>query len=98
MTLSEFRAWFDGFTENFEKTSSGDRMPTQKQWARICRKVKDLNNVATTYPVFIERYIPQVPTFWVIPPTTTRGHSGSVWSSTDAFNHLGRAEASSLGA
>lgn len=36
MTLSEFKAWFEGFTENVSK------LPTQKQWARIQQRVKEI--------------------------------------------------------
>ena len=37
MTLSEFKAWFGGFTENITK------LPTQKQWARIQARVKEID-------------------------------------------------------
>ncbi len=36
MTTSEFKAWFEGYTENISK------IPTQKQWARIKVRVGDL--------------------------------------------------------
>lgn len=58
MNLSEFKAWFEGFTENL------DGAPDKKQWAKIEAKVKLIKDApATTYPVFVDRYIPQWP-YW----------------------------------
>lgn len=51
MTLSEFKAWFEGFTENI------DGRPSEKQWARICKRMKDIDGSPTPYPVYIERYV-----------------------------------------
>lgn len=36
MTINEFKAWFEGYTENIHK------VPTQKQWARIVERVSDI--------------------------------------------------------
>lgn len=33
MKLAEFKAWFEGFTEDM------DRAPTAKQWKRIVRRL-----------------------------------------------------------
>lgn len=52
MTVSEFKAWFEGFTETLEGP------PNQKQWDRIKARVKEVDGVATTYPVYVERYRP----------------------------------------
>lgn len=52
MTLSEFKAWFDGFTECMEAA------PDEKQWERIKARVKEINGAATPYPVFVDRYEP----------------------------------------
>jgi len=52
MTLSEFKAWFTGYTENM------DGPPSSKQWKRIKKIVKDIDGVAISYPVYIERYGP----------------------------------------
>ena len=44
MTLSEFKAWFDGFSEGV-----GDA-PTPEQWAKIKAKIADLRDKpAVTY-------------------------------------------------
>jgi hypothetical protein len=50
MTLSEFKAWFEGFTEGM------DQAPTAKQWKRIQARVKEISGTPTSYPVFIDRY------------------------------------------
>lgn len=54
MTPSEFRSWFDGFTEAM------DGPPSQKQWERIQARVKEITGTPTTYPVFVERYWPAI--------------------------------------
>lgn len=50
MTNSEFRAWFEGFTEAF------DTAPTKKQWERIKARVKEIDGNAVTQRVFVDRY------------------------------------------
>lgn len=50
MTLSEFKAWFEGFTESMEVA------PTEAQFAKIKAKVALIDGAVTTYPVFIDRY------------------------------------------
>jgi hypothetical protein len=62
MTLQEFKAWFDGFTENMSET------PTKLQWDRIKSRVKGINNVAVTYPVLIDRYWPNIYPHYIGPP------------------------------
>ena len=104
MTLSEFRAWFDGFTENI-----GDKLPSKKQWARIQERVGEINDVPTTYPVFIDRYYqPWAPHFshtTVIPATNTTltatspneiTGSPNEWESGNAFFAAGQAEATAI--
>jgi hypothetical protein len=51
MTLSEFKAWFEGFTESM------DGPPSLKQWERIQARVKEISGVAVSHPVFVDRYI-----------------------------------------
>jgi len=51
MNLSEFKAWFEGFTENL------DGKPDAKQWARIKAKIGEIKDAPpTSYPVFVDRY------------------------------------------
>jgi hypothetical protein len=44
MTLQEFKAWFDGFTEGFN-----GKVPTQKQWKRINERVGEINGVSVEH-------------------------------------------------
>ncbi len=57
MTLAEFKAWFEGFTEEM------DGAPNEKQFERIKAKVKDIDGVAITKTVFVDRYLPAGP-YW----------------------------------
>lgn len=50
MTLSEFKAWFEGFSEGI------DGAPTERQFEKIKAKVAEINGVALTREVVIERY------------------------------------------
>lgn len=52
MTLAEFKAWFDGFTESL------DDVPSSKQWKRVKEQVGKIDGTVTTYPVFVDRYLP----------------------------------------
>ena len=46
MTLNEFKAWFEGFTEMMEGA------PTEKQWRRIKARVVDISNDVVKLPVY----------------------------------------------
>lgn len=50
MTLSEFKAWFEGFSEGIEAA------PTAEQFAKIKAKVALIDGSPITYPIFIDRY------------------------------------------
>ena len=63
MTLQEFKAWFEGFTENMDGT------PNAKQWKRIQAKISDIDGTVTSYPIFIDRYVK--PYFTSYPPVIT---------------------------
>ena len=55
MTLAEFKAWFEGFTESMEG------QPTAKQWKRIKERVAQINGVAVTREViYRDRYWPNI--------------------------------------
>ena len=47
MNMSEFKAWFDGFTENI------DGAPSAKQWKRITEQIAEVDE---TENVYIDRY------------------------------------------
>lgn len=51
MHLSEFKAWFEGFTEDM------DGRPNEKQWTKIQKRVKEITADYTPTPVFIEKYV-----------------------------------------
>lgn len=51
MHLSEFKAWFEGFTEEMKGP------PTKDQWAKIRKHVKEISADYTPSPVFIDRYV-----------------------------------------
>lgn len=50
MTLSEFKAWFEGYTEGLEAA------PTKAQFDRIKEKVKEISGAPITQTVFLDRY------------------------------------------
>lgn len=78
MTLSEFKAWFEGFTENI------DGAPTAKQFKKIKDKVSEIDGAVTTYPIYIERYRdiwPNKLPYWTQPWVT--------YSSADSVRGIG---------
>jgi hypothetical protein len=82
MTLQEFKAWFDGFTENM-----GEAPPTKLQWARIQARVKEIDGAAVTYPVFFDRYWPHPsPTTW---PNWVTFTTGSSFPVSNTFGTVG---------
>jgi hypothetical protein len=99
MTLSEFKAWFSGYTEDMDKP------PTAKQWKRIQKVVKDIDGDTVTERIYLDRYWPgqwQKKWGWsytgdpVLYGTTTLPNfttsSGST-STVDAMYAAGKAEA-----
>jgi hypothetical protein len=52
MTLVEFSAWFEGFTESLKGP------PDEKQWERIKARVKEIDNKPITERIFIDHYYP----------------------------------------
>jgi hypothetical protein len=104
MTLQEFKAWFEGFTENMSGT------PNKDQWKRIRARVKEIDGIAITEKVFIDRYW-RYPTYpYTNPnPWITFTNAGNVFSglqsnaplstyatSNTAMYMLGQADSNSL--
>ena len=97
MTLSEFKAWFEGFTEDM------DSAPNKKQWERIKARVKEIDGAVTTYPVFVDRYgpryLPCIP-YWQQPgwntcqsfTTNVKDDGHAVFNSSQAMFALGNAD------
>lgn len=54
MTLTEFKAWFEGFTEDM------DGAPSEKQWERIKSRVGEVNGAPVTERVYVDRYYPTI--------------------------------------
>ncbi len=101
MDVCEFKAWFEGFTEDM----SGQ--PNTKQWKRIKARVKQIDGTATTERVFIDRYWGRyqpyltVPTMWSS-TGTNMSNVNTITTPRDcvstAFTALGKAEAASIAA
>lgn len=78
MKLDEFKAWFEGFTEGLEGA------PTAKQWKRIKERVGEIDGMAISYPVYVDRYWPALgpalPGYWLRPycGTTAQGVGTSI--------------------
>lgn len=60
MTLSEFKAWFEGFTEDM------DGAPTDKQFKKIRAKVKEITGTPMA-PVVIREYVERYRPYWSAP-------------------------------
>ena len=107
MQICEFKAWFEGFTEDMTK------LPTVKQWSRIKARIDEIDGVETTERIFIDRYWRRYEPYWTY---TTCGGSLSattgqqqftnnsvqltgthtVLNTSQAFIALGKAEAASI--
>jgi hypothetical protein len=84
MTPSEFKAWFDGFTEAFE-----GRIPTKAQWGRIKDRVAEIDGKAVTERVYVDRYYPAyVKTYPVYSPTWTTTTCRAVGASSSTSYSL----------
>lgn len=107
MTPSEFKAWFDGFSEGIEN------LPTENQWKRIKARVAEIDGVTISYPAFVQRYWP-APYYYSTPYVYCGGSTGggslgvtatvtgalltnavfaNNWNSHTAMAQLGRDEA-----
>lgn len=82
MNLSEFKAWFSGFTENMDST------PNEKQWARIKERVAEIDGKPITQTVYVDRYVDRYPyrPYWSNGPyiSTSPYICGSSTSAVDA--------------
>ncbi|TAA48900.1 hypothetical protein [Shinella sp. JR1-6] len=58
MTLQEFKAWFEGFSEVM------DGPPDAKQWKRIKARVSEIDSKPISYPVYIDRYVTPYRRWW----------------------------------
>lgn len=58
MTLAEFKAWFEGFSETMEAA------PNEKQWERIKARVAEISSAPISYPVYVDRYVEPYRRYW----------------------------------
>lgn len=76
MTPSEFKIWFDGFTEAI------DGVPTPEQWAKVKEKIAQVREVNWTTP--ITPHVPSIPAYdpnrpwWDSPITYSTDSTGSL--------------------
>jgi hypothetical protein len=76
MNLNEFKAWFEGFTENIGGT------PTEVQWKRIQSKVKGISDSPTSWTFFVDRYSPYYHPHYHSPA----GYQGALANSSAGMN------------
>lgn len=73
MTPSEFKAWFDGFTEAFE-----GRIPIKAQWSRVKERVAEIDGKPVTERIYLDRYWPTIyPPYQTYPRYVTYGGTSS---------------------
>jgi hypothetical protein len=81
MTLSEFKAWFEGYTEGL------DGAPTEKQFKRIKAKVAEITGTPISQTIFVDRYRDYWRPYW----GGTIGQSGSFSSAGSVGGNVGNA-------
>lgn len=100
MNLAEFKAWFEGYTENMRD------VPSAKQWTRIKARVDEITPQATEVRYFYDHYWrPYYASAYAYTGSLTGGcatvtgltsqqnASSYTMTSTEAFNMLGKADA-----
>lgn len=95
MTLAEFKAWFEGFTEDM------DGQPNAKQWKRIKARVAQIDGIAITREVvYRDRYWPNITTTtWLaggVAPCTSAGGAVAYNASANDVVNLGKLEYQSM--
>lgn len=90
MNLSEFKSWFEGFTENL------DGVPNPKQWARIRAKIGEIKDAPATTRV---EYIYSYPQYWQPYQPVRWGtyYSTNIGGSVQAHQNYQQAQAQTLG-
>ena len=102
MHTSEFKAWFDGFTEAIKDK------PTKMQWARIKERLAEVDGNYTPPQVFFDRWYHKFHTYpfwynWYSTSSPTYTVNGNAVASNDLavvgastasqWNQIGQAEA-----
>lgn len=79
MTLSEFKAWFEGFTEGI------DGAPSAKQFEKIKAEVNEISGTPITYPIYIDRWVNPYRPYWDRYRATLGGTTGgATWTALQA--------------
>ena len=90
MHLSEFQAWFEGFTEEMKGP------PNKDQWAKIKKRIKEITADYTPAPVFIRDYIRPWRRYWDTGwyPTWIDNNTASLSAQAQLtdWSHAGQAE------
>ena len=80
MTLSEFKAWFEGFTEGIDGALSA------KQFEKIKAKVNEISGTPITYPIYIDRWVNPYRPYWDRYRATLGGTTGgATWTATYSY-------------
>lgn len=91
MQVCEFKAWFEGFTEDMTK------LPTVKQWSRIKARIEGIDRVgywAPYQPYWRITSTPLPQTTWDTNMTTGGGVATN--NVVQTFRDMGKAEAASV--
>ena len=87
MTESEFKAWFEGFSE------AVDKQPTPEQWAKIKKRASEIDGKGVTERIYIDRYLPTyIPYYPHYQP-----YSGSWWLPTLGSTTIAYQQATGVG-
>ncbi len=93
MTPSEFKAWFDGFTEAIED------QPSKKQWARIKERVSQIDGTPITERIYVDRYWPYPRPWPYYPYYGTSGGCGNapIWYGASGTTSISTGQAATVG-
>ena len=96
MHLSEFKAWFQGFTEEMKG------LPTKEQWSKIKKHVSEISADYTPATVFVDRYVYPYRRYWDHLPywcagnTTLSASNNTAQASLADWTAAGKAEYASI--
>ena len=100
MTVSEFKAWFEGYTENL----NSEVAPSKKQWTRIKERIAEIKEAPV--PVYQQRrtvpYYSNIGGYGTVASNAAASnyagndHSGVYQASSNTFYTAGKAEAADV--
>jgi len=78
MKLTEFKAWFEGYTESMTAP------PNEKQWERIKARIAEIDGQPVVREVFVDRYVRPYYERWIpYYGTVTAASSGTSYPSSN---------------